>query len=321
MERYIIPDYLRLSVTDHCNLNCVYCTPLEREAFLSHNEVLRYEEMARLVRIFVTCGIRKIRLTGGEPLIKKGIADLVKLIRLVEGLEDISMTTNGVLLQEQAGELKKAGLDRINISLNTLRKGRYKRITGRDFFSNVMAGIWKSLEVGFASVKLNVVVLKDFNDDEVKDFVQLAIDYPLSVRFIELFHTNSRSTQLARSLVPTERLIEQIKRLGELIPVENVLGNGPAVYYKLRGSKGTIGFISGSTRNFCGTCNRVRVDCSGRISLCLFAEAVHQVRSSLRSGMNDEDILLEVKNILSKKQCYTKNTIAHREIEMSRLGG
>lgn len=321
MERDIVPDYLRLSVTDHCNLNCVYCTPLEREKFLSHDDVLRYEEMARLVRIFVACGIRKIRITGGEPLIKKGINNLIKMIRLIDEMEDISMTTNGVLLEGAARELKESGLDRINVSLNTLREDRYRMITGQDYFNAVAGGIREALKAGFAAVKLNVVLLKGVNDDEVKDFIRLSIDYPLSVRFIELFHTNSRSTQLLNSFIPTESLMGQIKGLGELMPVEDVPGNGPAVYYKLKGAKGTIGFISGSTRNFCDTCNRVRVDCSGKISLCLFAEAVHQVRSSLRSGMVDEEILLEIKNILSKKKCYTKNTIAHREIEMSRLGG
>ncbi|MFH1692457.1 MAG: GTP 3',8-cyclase MoaA [Candidatus Omnitrophota bacterium] len=321
MERNMIPDYLRLSVTDHCNLNCVYCTPLEREKFLSHDEVLRYEEMARLVRVFVSAGIRKIRLTGGEPLLKKGIVDLVKMIRLIRELEDISMTTNGVLLEGLADELKESGLDRINISLNTLREDRYRVITGQDCLSAVLRGIRKAMGAGFSSVKINVVPLKGFNEDEIKDFVRFTMDYPLSVRFIELFHTNSRSTQLLSSFVSTESLIEQIKGLGELMPVEDVPGNGPAVYYKLKGSKGTIGFISGSTKNFCGTCNRVRVDCSGRISLCLFAEAVHQVRFLLRSNVDDDELLMEIKNVLSKKQCYTKNTIVHREIEMSRLGG
>ncbi|MFH1245919.1 MAG: GTP 3',8-cyclase MoaA [Candidatus Omnitrophota bacterium] len=321
MERDIIPDYLRLSVTDHCNLNCIYCTPLEREEFLSHNEVLRYEEMARLVKIFAAAGIRKIRITGGEPLIKKGIANLIRMIRLIPELEDISMTTNGVLLKELAPELKDSGLDRINISLDTLRPDRYRVITGQDCFGAVLGGIRKAMAVGFAPVKLNVVLLKGFNDDEIKDFVRLAIDYPLSVRFIELFHTNLRSRQLSHSFIPTGRIIEQIKGLGEFRPVEGVPGNGPAVYYKLKGSKGTIGFISGATRNFCDTCNRVRVDCSGKISLCLFAEAVYQVRSLLRSTGDDSELLLEIKNILSRKQCYTKNTIARGEIEMSRLGG
>ncbi len=317
----MIPDYLRLSVTDHCNLNCIYCTPLEREKFLSHDDVLRYEEMARLVRIFAACGIRKVRVTGGEPLIKKGITDLIKMIRLIDELEDISMTTNGVLLEGAARELKESGLGRINISLNTLRRDRYRMITGQDYFDAVAGGIREAMKAGFEAVKLNVVLLKGFNDDEVKDFVQLSMDYPLSVRFIELFHTNSRSTQLLNSFISTESLMEQIRGLGGLTPVEGVPGNGPAVYYKLKGSKGTIGFISGSTKNFCDSCNRVRVDCSGKISLCLFAEAVHEARSLLRSNAQDSELLLEIKSILSKKQCYTKNTIAHREIEMSRLGG
>lgn len=317
----MIPDYLRLSVTDLCNLNCIYCTPLERKEFLTHGEVLRYEEMARLVRIFVAAGVRKVRITGGEPLIKKGIISLVKMISSIPKLEDISMTTNGVLLEELASQLKESGLNRINISLDTLHQDRYKNITGKDCFSAVLRGIHKAMAVGLTPVKLNVIPLKGFNDDEIENFVRLSMEYPLSVRFIELFHTNPRSAQLADLLIPTGELMEQIKNFGQLIPVEGIQGNGPAVYYKFKKAKGTLGFISATTQNFCSTCNRVRVDCSGKISLCLFAKVVAQMRSLLRSNASDGELLQEIKNILNKKKDYSKNTVVHQEIEMSRLGG
>ncbi|MCQ9205314.1 MAG: GTP 3',8-cyclase MoaA [Omnitrophica bacterium] len=322
MEKNITVDYLRLSVTDLCNLNCVYCTPLEKREFLTHQEVLRYEEIARLIRLFIEIGIRKVRITGGEPLIKKNIVALVEMLKKIEGLEEISMTTNGMLLSEYAAQLKKAGLSRVNISLDTLKRDRFKAITGVDSFLEVWEGIQAALAVGFDPVKLNVVPIKGVNDDEIVDFAKLTLKYPLIVRFIELFHTNQRSKKFIESLLSSERTKKLItEELGEIKPSHMIKGEGPASYYKISGSIGSIGFISGSSSNFCHCCNRIRVDCAGRISPCLFSGHIYDTRPLLRSNTQDEKLLEDIKKLLSLKFQYTKYTIKERKIEMSSLGG
>ena len=203
MENNIGIDYLRLSLTDRCNLNCLYCTPLERGQFLTRGEVLSYEEIVRAVSLFVKAGVRKLRLTGGEPLIKKNIVGLIKMLKRIDSLEEIAMTTNGVYLKDLASPLKAAGLDRVNISIDTLKKEKYKSITGFDYFDDVWAGIKESLGSGLNPVKLNVILMKGLNDDEVLDFARLSFEYPLVIRFIEFFPTNKRSSKLSGALIKT----------------------------------------------------------------------------------------------------------------------
>ncbi|MCG2712319.1 MAG: GTP 3',8-cyclase MoaA [Candidatus Omnitrophica bacterium] len=322
MEKNIAIDYLRLSITDLCNLNCMYCTPLEKSRFLTHDDVLRYEEMARLVRIFTRAGINKVRLTGGEPLIKRGVVDLVKMLKGIEELKEISMTSNGILLKNLAPSLKAAGLDRINISLDTLRKDRFKKICGKDAFDDVWAGVEEAIKCGFDPVKLNVIPMQGVNDDELPDFARLTLEYPLIIRFIEFFHTNQRSEKLISSLissVKTKKIIEQ--RFGVMNPIDSVQGNGPARYYKLSKAKGAIGFISGSTGNFCGNCNRIRVDCAGRISPCLFSGQVCDTRGLLRGDSSDDLIKEQIKRVFNNKSKYSRFSINERVVEMSSLGG
>jgi len=203
-------DYLRLSITDRCNLNCIYCDPRKKKRFLTHEEVLRYEEMCRLVKLCVELGIEKVRITGGEPLIKKDIIKLVAMLKRVNGLKELAMTTNGVYLRENARGLKEAGLDRINISLDTLREEKYAAITGGDYFKRVWEGIHESLEAGLAPVKLNMVVMKGVNDDEITAFAGLTLKYPLSVRFIEFFPATRRSRELTRCLLENAEVKERI---------------------------------------------------------------------------------------------------------------
>lgn len=315
-------DYLRISVTDWCNLNCVYCTPLEKSQFLGHQEVLRYEEIIELAKIFVKAGISKIKLTGGEPLIKKGIVNLIKMLKEVKGVNEVSMTTNGVLLSQYAAPLKKAGLDRINISLDTLKPERFLNITGKDYFRQVYDGIESALTVGFDSVKLNVVPMRSINNDEILDFVKLTFKRPLVVRFIEFFHTNQRSKKLMIVLIPSEEIKRMVTaKFGKLSPVSEINGSGPAKYYRLEGASGALGFISGSTDNFCCNCNRLRLDCAGRISPCLFSGFIYDTRKYLRSQGGKTKLLEEIKHIISSKILYTKNSVAERKIEMSSLGG
>lgn len=315
-------DYLRFSLTDRCNLNCIYCTPLQKGQFLEHKDVLRYEEIARVVGLFVKAGVRKLRLTGGEPLIKKNIVDLVKMLKGIKDLEEISMTTNGIFLKDMAQQLKEAGLDRVNISLDTLRPERFEVITRMDGFNNTWEGIMASLEAGFCPVKLNVILLKGYNDDEVLDFARLTLKFPLIVRFIEFFPTNKRSKELSGLRITTDQTKRAIAEgLGELIPVSGMKGNGPAEYWRVPSSFGSIGFISSFTKDFCRACNRVRVDCSGKVSPCLFSGAVYDIKPFLRDGKKDGLILGHIKKILGEKEGY-KNKNSHLfKTEMSSIGG
>jgi cyclic pyranopterin phosphate synthase len=315
-------DYLRLSITDRCNLNCIYCTPIERDQFLTHEEVLRYEEMAKIVGFFVKAGVRKVRITGGEPLIKKGIIDLVRLIKEIDGVEELSMTTNGVYLKSYAQQLREAGLNRINVSLDTLKKEKFKFITGLDCFDNVWEGIEEAFRIGFLPLKLNVIPMKGINDDEILDFARLTLKYPVVVRFIEFFPVNRRSDALMSSLIKSDVIKEEItEEWGRMEPVSEMKGNGPARYYQFKSGKGVVGFISGSTTNFCDQCNRIRIDCAGRVSPCLFSGCIYDTRSLIRDNKRDDEIIARVKQIFNVKSQYRKETIDKRKIEMSSIGG
>ena len=322
MESRLSLDYLRLSITDLCNLNCIYCTPLKKADFLSHDQVLRYEEIARLVKILIEAGIRKVRITGGEPLIKKNVVELVSMLSGLKGLEELSMTTNGVLLKNYAKQLKDSGLGRINISIDTLNKTRFKKITGKDLFDEVWQGIESAIESGLSPVKLNVVPLRGFNEDEIIDFVRLTFSYPLIVRFIEFFHTNPRSQRMIDSLMPAEEVKKKIVcHFGGLFPASGIKGNGPAVNLSLTGAIGAIGFINGSTSSFCAHCNRIRVDCAGRIYPCLYSGYTYDTRLLLRNGSSDSKILNQITGILKSKPQFTKESNGNRAIEMSTVGG
>lgn len=321
MEKHIIPDYLRLSVTDHCNLNCLYCTPLGKSQFLSHNDILRYEEMVRLAKLFVKAGVKKIRVTGGEPLIKKNITGLIEMLKDIEGLEDLSLTTNGVYLKYSAVSLKKCGLDRVNISLDTLRKERFKKITGADCFENVWEGIFTALKAGLYPVKLNVIIMRGINDDEITEFASLTLNYDIIVRFIELFPTNRRLKTLESCFISNEETKIIIEgRFSSLSAVNGINGNGPAEYYRLPDSKGTIGFISSYTKNFCNDCSRLRLDCIGRVSPCLFSGHTCDLKPLIRGNKSDEEILKNIENIFLQKKKYRKD-FNNCKVEMSSIGG
>lgn len=322
MEKNRRIDYLRLSITDRCNLKCIYCTPIDKNRFFTRKEVLRYEEMARLVNVFVTLGVRKVRITGGEPLIKRGVTRLIRMLRDIRGLEEISMTTNGVYLKDIAYQLKEAGLDRVNISLDTLKKSRYISITGMDCFEDVWAGIHRALEVGLCPVKLNVVVMKGINDDELLDFVRLTLEYPLIVRFIEFFPTDRLSGELPGYVIRSCELKEKIVDcFGEMRRDLEIRGNGPAVYYRLKESRGPIGFISGFSSDFCNGCNRIRVDCAGRLSPCLFSGYILDLKRVLRSENGKERLPGYIRDVFKMKSLYSKNRMNIDKIEMSNIGG
>lgn len=315
-------DYLRLSLTDRCNLNCIYCTPLEKSGFLAHGELLRHEELARAAAAFVAVGVKKIRLTGGEPLIKKNVVELVRMLKAIPGLQELALTTNGIRLPELAGDLRAAGLDRVNISIDTLKPDTFRKITGSDGLDKVWEGIMKSLETGFAAVKLNVVIMKGINEAEIADFAKMAVDYPLTVRFIEFFPTNKRSVNLTHALFTTAETKKSIeKAYGPLEELPPVQGGGPARIFKLSGAKGKIGFISGRSDYFCGACNRLRMDCTGRIYPCLFSPSTHSLKDLLRAGAEEAVLADYIKKIFLVKSSYKKDSASAGHIEMSSLGG
>jgi cyclic pyranopterin phosphate synthase len=315
-------DYLRLSLTDRCNLNCIYCTPLEKNGFLPRADLLTHEEIARAAGAFVKAGVKKIRLTGGEPLVKKDIVELARMIRAVPGLGELALTTNGIYLEALAAPLRAAGLDRVNVSINTLEKEKFKTITGSDGFEAVWRGIQKSLETGFARVKLNVIIMKGINDGEIADFAKLSMELPLTVRFIEFFPTNKRSARLVDALYSTAETKKRIEAAcGKLLETGQASGDGPARGYKLKGAKGEIGFISGRSDNFCGACNRVRMDCAGKVYPCLFAGATHDLRALLRGTVDDAALAEYLKGVFLVKSKYHKNSSYAGHIEMSSIGG
>ena len=286
-----IADDLRISVTDRCNFRCIYCMPAAGLPWIARDEVLSFEEITRVTRILVSdCGVRTIRLTGGEPLVRKGIEQLTAMIAgLDEGL-DIAMTTNGILLKEKAAALKSAGLSRLNISLDTLRRDRFRDLARRDALERVLDGIRAAREAGFTKIKLNVVVMRGVNDDEVLDFARLARQEGHEVRFIEFMPLDADNIWSPESVVASREIIDAIDRE---FPVEPVHDQRPAPATRFRfrdGSPGGIGVIPSVSDAFCKVCNRIRLTAEGRLRTCLFSLQEHDVKSLLRNGGSDDEI-------------------------------
>lgn len=259
-------DYLRISITDRCNLRCQYCMP-NGVCAKSHHEILRYEEIARIVEAGTSLGITKVRITGGEPLVRLGVVDLVRQLRCIPQLAEISLTTNGIMLAPLAAELKAAGLDRVNISLDTLRRERYHAITQFDRFQDALDGIEAALQVGLTPVKINTVMMRGVNDDEIMNFVELSRQKPLHIRFIEYMPLGSQDGQIER-FMSLEEVRERIAEKIELLPIP-VRGNGPATSFKVADGEGTIGFIAPISHKFCDQCNRLRLTADGHLRPCL----------------------------------------------------
>jgi len=281
-------DYLRISITDLCNLRCIYCRPPEGVPLVRHEDILRYEEIIRLVKIAVNLGVRKIRVTGGEPLVRRGILGFIRQLTTLDGVEDVGLTTNGVLLRDMACDLKAAGLTRINVSLDSLRRSTFERITGRDHLQDVLAGIFAALDSGLHPVKINVVLLEGLNESDVADFARMTLEHPIDVRFIErmpfghekLFYRSSFS---ARHVLTT---IE--KEVGKLEPLQRDTLDGPATMFQLIGAQGRIGVIDPITGHFCGSCNRMRLTARGTLRPCLMSSQEIDIKSVLRNGVADK---------------------------------
>ena len=281
-------NYLRLSVTDRCNLRCLYCMPSPGVPFLPHEDILRYEELERIARIAISLGITKIRLTGGEPLVRRDLPHLCERIARLPELESLSLTTNGVLLSQFARDLFNAGISRLNISLDTLNPEQYASVTGKHDFFQVWKGIHQAHVIGFQPIKINVVVMRGLNDEEIGDLASLTYTYPFHVRFIELMQSLPGIQE--RHFFSGEEIEERLRRLDRLLPAHSESSNGPARYYRFPGALGKIGLITPVTQHFCHTCNRLRVTADGRLRNCLFGQEEADLRSLLRRGAADEEI-------------------------------
>ena len=282
-------DYLRISITDKCNLRCIYCMPTDGIAPSQHTDILTYEEIIRIAEAAARLGVRKIRLTGGEPLVRKNLAFLVSSLKGIRGIEDLSLTTNGLLLEQHAERLAKAGLDRVNISIDSFRPERYREITRGGNLAAVMRGIQAAELAGLRPVKINMVPVRGMNEDEILDFARITLDSEYHVRFIECMPSGSADFWTPEKYMTTDEIKEIIRTLGSLTPVR-VRKNGPSKYYRLKGAKGVIGFISALTHHFCEDCNRLRLTSDGKLRPCLFSETEIDLRAAIRSGASDKEI-------------------------------
>jgi cyclic pyranopterin phosphate synthase len=280
--------YLRISVTDRCNLRCVYCMPEAGLPWISKADILSYEEIARVVRSAAGIGVSSIRLTGGEPLIRRDLDRLVGLLAEIPGIDDIALSTNGLLLADQVEALRAAGLRRANISLDTLREDRFFAIARRPGLDRVLAGIEAAFAAGLAPIKLNCVVMRGQNDDEIPEFAALSRRWPVAVRFIEVMPVEENVGIQADAYVSAAEILDRVRTIGDLQPVAGPPGNGPARYYAFPGAAGTVGVISPLSHDYCDTCNRVRLSADGRLKLCLFGDHHIDFRTPLRDGADDD---------------------------------
>jgi cyclic pyranopterin phosphate synthase len=278
-------EYLRISVTDRCNFRCLYCMPVEGLAWLPKNEILSYEEIASVVTQLAPLGLRRLRITGGEPTIRPSVERLIGMLRAVPEVEDIALSTNGVRLPDLASSLRAAGLDRVNISADSLRPDRIAAIARRNLGFDPVAAARAAESAGIGPIKLNVVVMRGINDDEIVDFARLTLNHPWHVRFIELMPVGGLRELTAEHIVPSDEVLERASVLGALEPGGGPQrGNGPAAYYHFAGAPGSIGVITPMTHTYCGSCNRVRLTADGRLRTCLFGDHEVDLRTPLRAS-------------------------------------
>jgi len=291
-------NYLRISVTDRCNLRCIYCMPAQGIKLMPHSEILRYEEILAVAQAAVALGINKLRLTGGEPLVRSGLTDLVRMLSQIEGIDDIALTTNGVLLRKYAIPLREAGLKRVNVSLDTLKRDRYQQITRHGRLDEVLDGIEAAKEAGLDPVKVNMVVMKGINDDEVLDLARLTLNDAWHVRFIELMPF---STDDHLAFVSTSEIKERLLSLGPLETCLTSHGNGPAKYFRFPEAKGTVGFISPISEHFCFNCNRMRLTADGKLRPCLLSDYEIDLKNPLRNGASIEELKELIRQAVAAK--------------------
>ena len=275
--------YLRVSVTDKCNLRCIYCMPLEGLPWLRREELLTYEEITEIVRTMATMGLRRVRFTGGEPLVRRDLPDLIGMVSAIPGIEDISLSTNAVLLAQHGEALARAGLNRVNISLDSLKPERVDEIARRPgSYGKIMDGLAAAEALGFDPIKINVVLMRGRNDDEIEALAEMTRERPWHVRFIEVMPTGSNLDLSVEGFFSCQEALRRLRAVGKLEPAEGPTGNGPATYFRFPGAQGTIGVITPMSHNFCDRCNRMRLTASGQLRPCLFGDLQTDLRGPLR---------------------------------------
>lgn len=314
-------DYLRISVTDRCNHGCIYCVPEKNIRRFSEDDILRADEIERIVGVAMDYGVRKIRLTGGEPLLRSDIFSIVERIKK-SGVRSLSLTTNGTLLSQMAADLKEAGLDRVNVSLDSMNPEKYSKITGGEDIEKVYAGIREAESAGLTPLKINMVPIRGINDDEIIDFARLTLGTPRHVRFIEFMPSGRKGLWNEQRCITTAEVMDKVSTIGplELLPFR---GRGPSTNYRLIGAEGVLGFISPVSHSFCYSCNRLRINAAGRIRPCLFSDTEIDVGSPLRNGAGDEEIsrLFDLALKSKPEGNYLKQPSDASLSDMSRIGG
>ncbi len=285
-------NYLRISITDRCNLRCRYCMPEEGIALFGHDEILRYEEIFRIARLAARKGITKIRVTGGEPLVRRGVLELMRGLSRLEGIEDLSLTTNGILLADFSAALHRVGVRRVNISMDSLDPEKYREITRGGRLSRVWAGIAAARAAGISPIKINVVAIAGFNDTEILDFARLTLEHALQVRFIEFMPLGEANGWKPEQSLPAAEIKRRIESFRVLEPVGNGRGRheGPARLFRFSGAPGEIGFITPVSDHFCSSCNRLRLTADGKLKTCLFSDEETDLKSLLRAEASDADL-------------------------------
>ena len=309
-------DYLRVSITDRCNLRCTYCMPPEGVPPRAHAEILTYEELAAFARVAAECGISKVRITGGEPLVRHGCAEFVAMLGRTSGISDISLTTNGILLPRFADDLRRAGLRRVNVSLDSLNPARFAAVTRGGRLADALAGLDAAFAAGFSPIKVNAVLLEGI-EDELEAFVQLTREREVHVRFIEFMPLDRRLGGHS-SLVPAPAILERLKQRHRLVPHAGPYGHGPAQYWQVPGARGTIGFIAGVSEHFCASCSRLRLTADGRLRTCLFSGDEMAVRPLIAHPDELRDAI--VRAVSGKSYDRYREERANRRA-MSQIGG
>ncbi len=313
-------DYIRISVTDRCNLRCVYCMPEEGVMPMDHEDILSYQEIVRICEAGARLGIRKVKITGGEPLVRKDIEKLIGQLSQIPGIDDITMTTNGCLLKEKGAALKAAGVSSINVSLDTLDPERFAKITRRDCFQTVIEGIEAAKALGI-NVKVNCAVMEELTKEEVLDFSRFSMEQEIPVRFIEIMPIGQGANYKAMNNDDLAGILSA--SYGELTESSRIMGNGPAIYYTWGDGRGSIGFISAVNHKFCGTCNRVRLTSDGFLKLCLDSPAGVDLKGPMRAGISQEELFHLMEHTIWNKPESHHFEKEHKktDLNMNQIGG
>lgn len=317
-------EYLRVSVTDKCNLRCVYCMPEDGLAWVRREDLLSYEEITRVIETMAPMGLRRVRITGGEPLVRRDLPELVHRIASVPGVDDVSLSTNAVLLEEHAEALRDAGLSRVNVSLDSLRPDRIDALARRPGSApRILAGLAAAERVGFDPIKVNVVVMRGRNDDEVAEFAECTREHAWHVRFIELMPTGANVALWRDAYMPCSEVLERLRSISALEPVEGPRGNGPATYHRFPGAPGTVGVITPMSHNYCDRCNRMRLTANGRLRPCLFGQVETDLRGPLRRGEDLTPLVQETLRIKPERHWLVEGSDAGSGglVALSQTGG